>query len=160
MSAAASAWTGAALLLFASFYFGFGASMAIFQFPGAVERTHPGQFPERFGGPLKLAVTFLTVWSTLMIVGGLILTIAKWDEGNYRWGPLIYLVATLAATSVTIFLIFPVNRVLNTPTNDAAFFRMTLAKWIRLNLARTALWTIEWLAMGLWFVALAIGARS
>lgn len=160
MSLTATTWLGFFLLLFASFYFGFGASMAIFQFPGALERTKPAQFPERFGGPLKMAVAFLTVWSTLMLVGGLVLTIAEWDQGAYKWGPLVYFVATAAATTVTLALIFPVNRVLNTPTDDAVAFRATLTKWIRLNLFRTCLWTTEWLAMALWFVALVLGDRS
>ena len=160
MSTTASVWTGFLLLLFASFYLGFGMSMAIFQFPGALERTKPDQFPQRFGGPVKMAVAFLTVWSTLMIIGGLLLTIAEWDEGGYRWGPLVYLIATVVATCITVFVIFPVNRVLNTPTDDAISFRATLARWIRLNLLRTVIWSIEWLAIALWLTALAIGGRA
>ena len=103
---------------------GFGLSMAVFQFPGALDRTPPGQFPQRFGGPLKVAVIFLTVWTTLMLVGGLIMTIAEWDQGDYRWAPLVYFVATVVATTITLGLIFPVNKVLNTPTDDAAMFRL------------------------------------
>lgn len=158
MSTTATAWLAFFLLLFASFYMGFGMSMAIFQFPGALDRTSPGQFPERFGGPLKLAVIFLTVWTTLMLAGGLVMTIAEWDHGNYRWAPLVYLVATVVATTITLALIFPVNKVLNTPTDDAVMFRSTLARWIRLNLLRAVVWTIEWLAMALWFVAMATEA--
>ena len=48
---------------------------------------------------------------------------------------------------------------LNTPTDDAVLFRSTLAKWIRLNILRTVVWSIEWLAMALWFVAMAMKAR-
>ena len=94
-----------------------------------------------------------------MLVGGLIMTISEWDEGGFRWAPLVYFVATVVATTITVGLIFPVNKVLNTPTDDAVLFRSTLAKWIRLNILRTVVWSIEWLAMALWFVAMAMKAR-
>ena len=47
---------------------------------------------------------------------------------------------------------------LNVP--DAAQFRSLLRRWIHLNITRTLIWTGEWLAIALWFVALAKDARA
>lgn len=160
MSAAATAWLGFALLLFATLYFGLGWGLVLFQFPGALDATKPGGFSERFGRPVRTAVAFFTVWSVLMVVGGVILTVAEWDEGNYRWGPLVYTVATVVATTFTVVLIVPVNKALYADVPDPGQFRSLLGRWIRLNIVRTVIWTVEWLAMAFWFVALAIKARS
>ena len=160
VSAAATAWVGGALLLFASLYFGLGWGLVLFQFPGALESTKPGGFSERFGRPVRTAVAFFTVWSLLMVVGGVILTIAEWDQGGYRWGPFVYTIATVVATTFTVLLILPVNRVLYQEVPEPARFRALLSRWITLNIIRTVIWTVEWIAIALWFVALAIKARS
>jgi hypothetical protein len=160
MSAGPTAWLGGALLLFASLYFGLGWGLVLFQFPGALQATRPGGFAERFGRPVRTAVAFFTVWSVLMVVGGIVLTIAEWDQGGYRWGPLVYTVATVVATTFTVVLILPVNRALYADVPDEAQFRSLLRRWINLNIIRTLIWTVEWLAIALWFVALAKDART
>ena len=120
MSAGPTAWLGGALLLFASLYFGLGWGLVLFQFPGALQATRPGGFAERFGRPVRTAVTFFSVWSVLMVVGGIVLTVAEWDQGGYRWGPLVYTVATVVATTFTVVLILPVNRALYADVPDEA----------------------------------------
>jgi hypothetical protein len=160
VSAGPTAWLGGALLLFASLYFGLGWGLVLFQFPGALESTKPGGFSERFGRPVRTAVAFFSVWSVLMVVGGIWLTVAEWDQGGYRWGPLVYTIATVVATAFTVVLILPVNRQLYEEVPDVARFRSLLKRWITLNIVRTLIWTVEWVAIALWFVALARDARS
>jgi hypothetical protein len=160
VNATATAWVGGALLLFASLYFGLGWGLVLFQFPGAMQSTRPGGFSERFGRPVRTAVTFFSVWSLLMVVGGIVLTIAEWDQGGYKWGPLVYLVATVVATTFTVVLILPVNRALYAEVTDPGEFRRLLGRWIQLNIIRTLIWTVEWAAIALWFVALARSART
>jgi hypothetical protein len=160
MSATATAWVGGALLLFASMYLGTGWSLVLFQFPGAAETTRRQQFPDRFGRPVRTAVGFFSVWSLLMVVGSTVLTVAEWDQGGYRWGPLVYLVTAVGATAFTVVFILPVNRALYVDLDDDERFRTLLVRWMRLNVVRTFIWTVEWAAIALWFVALARSARS
>ena len=54
----------------------------------------------------------------------------------------------------------PVNRALYADVPDEAQFRSLLRRWINLNIIRTLIWTVEWLAIALWFVALAKDART
>jgi hypothetical protein len=53
-----------------------------------------------------------------------------------------------------------VNRALFADVPDAAQFRSLLRRWINLNIIRTLIWTVEWSAIALWFVALAKDART
>jgi hypothetical protein len=160
VSATATAWVGGALLLFASMYLGLGWSLVLFHFPGAADTTRREHFPERFGAPVRRAVGYFSVQSLLMVAGSILLTITEWDEGGYKWGPLVYLVGAIVATAFTVVFILPVNRGLYEDIDDEERFRGLLVRWIRLNVIRTLMWTVEWLAMALWFVALAKSARS
>lgn len=158
MSAAATAWLAAGLLLMASIYLGAGFSLVVFQFPGAGSIT-PSTFPERMGDPIKRATLTFTIQSTLMLVGGVVLAVAEWDEGGYRYAPLAYVVATLAATAWTVLAIFSVNQRLRKADVDPAEFRRLLTVWMRLNVVRFLFWVAEWLAMAVWFVGSVTRAR-
>ena len=159
MSGAATAWLGGALLLFASIYLGVGFTQVVLQFPGAVEKTPAASFPERFGDPVRRAVAYFAVQSVLMVVGSAALTAAEWDQGGYRYGPLVYLVATVVATTFTVVFILPVNRALYREVPDEAEFKRLLTRWVRLNVVRAGMWVVEWAAIALWFVALATGVE-
>jgi hypothetical protein len=156
MSAAATAWLGAALLLMASIYVGAGFSLVFFQFPGAGSIT-AASYDERMGAQVRRATLTFTFQSLLMVVGGVVLTVAEWDQGRYRYGPLAYTVLTVIATS--FFLpIYPINqRMRKEPGPDE--FRRLLGVWMRLNTVRLGIWFGEWVAMASWFVGLATRAR-
>ena len=72
-----------------------------------------------------------------MFVGGIVLTVAEWDQGGYRWAPLVYTVATVVATTFTVVQILPVNKALYADVPDEATFRSLLRRWISLNNIRT-----------------------
>ena len=55
--------------------------------------------PTFFSMQVRRATLTFTFQSILMVVGGVVLTVAEWDEGGYRYGPLVYTVATVVATS-------------------------------------------------------------
>lgn len=152
-----AAWLGAALLLFASIYLGVGFTEVVIQFPGALETTHAANFPERFGDPVRRAVAYFAVQSTLMVAGGVALTLDQWDAGGRRLGPLLYLVMTVVATAFTVVFILPVNRALYKEISDEVRFKQLLTRWVHLNIARAAMWAVEWLAIAGWFVAVAGG---
>jgi hypothetical protein len=156
MSVTTTALLAGALLLFASIYLGMGWSLVLFQFPGAVETTRAHNFPDRFGGPVRRAVGFFSVVSVLMFVGGILLTIDQWDQGARRYWPLLYAVGVAAATTFTVVLILPVNRALYREIADDRQFRTLLSRWMRLNVVRTGLWTVEWVAIVGWFLLLAM----
>jgi hypothetical protein len=155
MSATAAGWLGGSLLLMASIYLGTGWMLSLFEFPGIVDSTKPEEFPKRFGGPVHRAVGFFTVWTVLMIVGGTILAVHEWDHGNYKWAPVVYIAAAVISAALTVIMIFPVNKRLSAVIPDENEFKRYLRKWIFYTHIRTGLWTLEWLAMGLWMVALA-----
>lgn len=159
MSAAATAWTGGALLLFASIYLGVGFTQVVMLFPGALETTKAADFSERFAAPVRRAVAYFAVQSTLMVAGSVALTVAEWDQGGYRWGPLVYLAMTVGATAFTVVFILPVNRALYEEITDEREFTRLLTRWVQLNVVRAGMWTIEWFAIALWFVALASKAQ-
>lgn len=160
MSAAATAWTGGALLLFASIYLGVGFTELVMLFPGAIETTKRTDFSVRFADPVRRAVAYFAVQSVLMVAGSLALTISEWDQGGYRWAPLVYLVMTVAATAFTVVFIVPVNKRLSEEIADDREFTGLLTRWVQLNIVRCGFWTVEWLAIALWFVALATKGRG
>jgi hypothetical protein len=156
MSAAGTAWLAAALLLFASVYLGMGWSLVLFQFPGATRTTRAQDFPDRFGGPVRRAVGFFSVQTLLMVAGSILLTVDQWDQGGRRYLPLAYVVGVAAATAFTVLTILPVNRALYRDVPDEAQFRRLLSRWIRLNVIRVCLWTVEWIAIVAWFIQVSL----
>ena len=60
---------GAALLLPASLYLGMGFTLVALMFPGALQSTTAASFPQRFGDPVRRAVSFFTVVSLLRLAG-------------------------------------------------------------------------------------------
>ena len=157
MSATATSWLGAGLLLLASIYVGAGFSLVFFQLAGADTIT-ADNYDERMNDQVKRATAWFTIQSILMVVGGVVLTVAEWDEGGYRYGPLVYTIMTVTAT-LFFLIINPINKRMRKKPDPAEFKRL-LGRWITLNTIRLGVWFAEWVAMAAWFAALAIDARG
>jgi hypothetical protein len=65
--------------------------------------------------------------------------------------PAVLLAGVLAATGLTVKFIFPYNKRMEAHIRDPGELQLVLGKWIRLNWIRTLLWTVEWLAIAIWF---------
>ena len=94
-----------------------------------------------------------------MLVCGLIMLATEWLSG-LRWVPVVVLVAVILAAGLTMFAITPLNARIAAGTSDLAELKTMLLRWAELNRIRSALWTIEWIAMAYWFYRLALQARA
>jgi hypothetical protein len=137
------------LFLCVSMYFGTGWSLVLFSFPMAPQLTVDTYYLP-FVLPVEAATRFFTTMTKLMMVSCLIMIIAEWKT-RFRWIPIIVLLATIAATVLTIYWIFPHNKAMREGIKDAAQLQQTLSAWIGLNKARVALWTVQWIAMMSYF---------
>lgn len=148
MSGTVDVLLAAALLLFASMYFGTGWSLVLFSFPLAPKLT-PENYRLPFVQPVENATRFFTFMTVAMLV---VATALLFRAGDDWWVPATYLAATVAATALTLLAIFPYNKEMREGVADAARLRHVLARWMRLNLVRTLLWTVQWAVVTLWFV--------
>lgn len=148
MTGTADILLAASLLLFASMYFGTGWSLVLFSFPLAPKLT-PQNYALPFVDPVRNATRFFTVMTTAMLVASIVLLLRADAD---HWMPAGYLAATVAATAVTVGLIFPYNKELRTGVSDPARLRFVLRRWMRLNTLRTLLWTVQWGIVTTWFV--------
>lgn len=137
------------LFLCASMYLGTGWSLILFSFPLAPRLT-PQTYALPFVDPVQHATRFFTWMTTLMIAAAVPLIVAEWDSG-YVWVPIVYLAAVAAATGLTMKFIFPYNQEMEKGITDPQRLRLILGKWMRLNIVRTSLWTVEWIVIALWF---------
>lgn len=140
----------AAMLLFASMYLGTGWSLVLFSFPLAPRLT-PQTYHLPFVEPVRNATRFFTVMTSAMLAAAVALIVAEAGEGLV-WVPVVYLLATVAATALTIFVIFPFNKELTAGVTDPDRLRTVLRGWMRLNVVRVCLWTVQWVAVAAWFV--------
>ena len=69
--------------------------------------------------------------------------------------PTSYTSLTVAATAFTVIWIVPVNHRLFKEISDPAVFTATLRRWVVLNVIRSGLWALEWVAIAWWFVRVA-----
>jgi hypothetical protein len=86
-----------------------------------------------------------------MLIAAGVLIFGELDS-SYVWVPIVYAAGVLAATGLTILFIFPYNHELEAGVTDASRLQMLLGKWMRLNVIRTSLWTVQWIAIALYFV--------
>jgi hypothetical protein len=140
-------------LLFAavSIYFGTGWSTAIFQFP-VMKQLTPDNYYLHFIPQIDAATSFFTFLVTLMSITGVIMIVGEWRT-RYRWVPIAVLLLVLGATSLTWFVIFPVNDILRQGVRDQAHLDEVMARWKLLTWVRVALWSSEWAAMMYYFAA-------
>lgn len=137
------------LLACASVYLGTGASLVLFQLPD-IPRLTPETYALPLVEPAERATRFFTWMTILMLAAAVVLIVGEWDEG-YVWVPIVYLVATLAATQLTRAVIFPLNRRMAAGLTEPREVRLVLGRWARLNRLRAVLWTVEWGVIAAYF---------
>lgn len=150
MSETANVIVAALMLLFASMYLGTGWSLVLFSFPLAPRLT-PQTYSLPFVAPVEQATRFFTWMTIAMLVSSVALIVGEAD-GDYLWVPIVYLAGVVAATAITILLIFPYNKELKAGVTDPDRLHLVLEKWMRLNKVRVSLWTVQWTAVALYFV--------
>ncbi len=150
MSETLTVLVAALMLLFASMYLGTGWSLVLFSFPLAPRLT-PDNYELPFIEPVKNATTFFTFMTLAMLVAGGVHVAAEADS-EYLWVPVAYLASVVAATVLTLVFIFPYNRELKAHVTDPHRLHVVLGKWMRLNVIRTLLWTVQWTVVAVYFV--------
>lgn len=150
MSETANVVVAALMLLFASMYLGTGWSLVLFSFPLAGQMT-PQTYKLPFVEPVRNATRFFTFMTVAMMVTAVALIVGEADS-EYLWVPVVYLAAVIAATVLTMLFIFPYNKELTAGVTDHGRLQAVLAKWMRLNTIRVLLWTVQWVAVALYFV--------
>jgi hypothetical protein len=143
------ALNAAFLFLCVSMYLGTGWSMVLFSFPVVPQLTVDNYYLV-FVPEVAAATTFFTGMTKLMIVAGCIMAWAEWKT-PYRWVPIIVLVGVIAATALTLYCIFPLNKAMTDGIKDQGQLQRTLSSWMSLNKMRVALWSVQWAAMMLYF---------
>ncbi len=150
MSETVTVTVAALMLLFASMYLGTGWSLVLFSFPLAPQLT-PQTYALPLMEPIKRATRFFTVMTIAMLIAGAVLLVGE-AGSDYLWVPIVYLSGVVAATALTILFIFPYNKELAAGVVDQERLRVVLGKWMRLNVVRVSLWTVQWLAIAVYFV--------
>ena len=84
---------------------------------------------------------------------------AEWRT-RYRWIPLVVLIAVITASSVTYFLIFPINHEMAAHISDPQQLSTAITKWVHYTWYRVILWSIEWVAMMYYFAARTLEAMD
>jgi hypothetical protein len=98
------------------------------------------------------ATTFFTILVPLMCLICLVMIKAEWHT-RFRWVPIVVLLAILAASSVTYFLIFPINREMAAHISDPAPLSIAIGKWVQYTWYRVGLWSLEWVTLMYYFAA-------
>ena len=150
MSETANAIVAGLMLLFASMYLGTGWSLILFSFPLAPRLT-PDTYALPFIEPVENATLFFTYMTIAMMIAAAVLILGEAGSA-YLWSPIVYLVGVIAATALTMLFIFPYNKELEAGVTDPDRLHTLLGKWMRLNVVRVSLWTVQWLAIALYFV--------
>ncbi len=136
------------LLLCTSMYLGTGWSLALFSFPIA-GKLRPDNYYDQFVPQVEAATRFFTVMTTLMLVAGAVMV--TWEPTNWqRVFPAIVLAGVVAATTLTVVWILPLNRRMAAGIAGQAELDAVLRRWMRLNWLRVGLWTVQWLSMAAW----------
>lgn len=148
----------AILFLCCSIYLGTGISLIFFQFPLEPKLTVENYYLI-FVEPVDNATRFFTYMTVVMLITGFVMLLTEWLSG-IRWVPVVVLLALIASTLTTIYLIFPHNEALRQGITDPAKLAETFGVWANLNRVRVSLWGIMWLAMMYYFVRLAYDARA
>jgi hypothetical protein len=146
------------LLLCASVYVGTGVTLVFFQIPLEPKLTIDNYYLA-FVDPVAAATTFFTRMTIIMLICGFIMLVTEWLSG-LRWVPVVYLLALIAATSLTVFVIIPLNNRLAAHMTDPVEFKKVFHEWGNLSRVRFSLWIVEWSAMAYWFYRMAWLARA
>jgi hypothetical protein len=139
------------LFLCTAMYLGTGWSLLLFSFPIAPELT-PDNYYLQFVPQVTAATRFFTYMTSLMLLNGVIMLVATWKT-RFRWVPIVVLLGVIAATGLTMAFILPYNREMAAGITDLARLQDVLSRWMTLNRVRVGLWTVQWLAMMVYFAA-------
>jgi hypothetical protein len=134
-----------------SIYFGTGWSTVIFQFP-TLPQLNVSNYYLHFVPQVAAATTFFTILVPLMCLICLVMIKAEWHT-RFRWVPIVVLLAILAASSVTYFLIFPINREMAAHISDPQLLSVAISKWVQYTWYRVGLWSLEWVTVMYYFAA-------
>ncbi len=138
------------LFLCTSIYLGTGISLVFFSFPVADDLT-PDNYYSHFVPQVEAATQFFTYMTIVMMVTGLVMTIAEWKGKTYRWYPIVVLIGVAVATGLTTQYIFPYNELMSNGITDNTELHEVLGKWMSLNRMRVGLWAVQWLSMMTYF---------
>jgi hypothetical protein len=144
------------LLACISMYFGTGWSLVLFSFPVAPQLT-PANYYLQFVPQVEAATRFFTYMTGAMLASAAIMIWTEWRTG-YRWVPIAVLLAVVAATGLTMTLIFPLNREMSAGIATQDRLVAVLDRWMLLNRIRVGIWTVQWLAITTYFVHKAVRA--
>ncbi|MEA2355255.1 MAG: hypothetical protein QOD61_1384 [Solirubrobacteraceae bacterium] len=136
------------LLSCCAMYFGTGWSLVLFSFSTGKELTVANYY-DQFVPQVTAATRFFTWMTTVMIVTAGVMTVSEWH--HRLWAPLIVLGGVIAATTLTVTLILPLNALMAGHIRDPRVLEATLGRWMALNRVRVGLWTVQWLAMAAYF---------
>lgn len=138
-------------LLFAcvSMYFGTGWSLVLFQFP-IIPKLTPDNYYMQFVPAVDAATRFFTYMTILMLILAIVMIVSEWKSG-WKWVPIVVLLAVIAATVLTRQSILPINDEMRAGIRDATHLQEVLGRWSTLNRVRVSLWTVQWLAMMIYY---------
>lgn len=139
----------ALLFLCASMYLGTGWSLILFSFPIAPQLT-PDNYYLQFVPQVDAATRFFTYMTMVMLACAAIMIWAEWKTPQ-RWVPIAVLLGSLAATGLTMWVIFPLNEEMARHITDAGRLKQVLDEWMNLNNVRVGIWTFQWVCMMYWF---------
>lgn len=139
------------LFLCVSMYLGTGWSLILFSFPVVPQLTVENYYLQ-FVPHVQAATRFFTYMTMAMIVFAGVMVVTEWKTG-FRWVPITVLAAVLAATGLTVRWILPLNAIMAAGITDPAVLADTLRPWLALNRLRVALWSVQWVAMMVYFGA-------
>jgi hypothetical protein len=137
------------LFLCTSIYLGTGWSLVLFSFPVAPSLTTDNYYMQ-FVPQVTAATKFLTWLTLLMIALAIVMLIAEWRT-RFRWVPIVVLLGVLAATGLTMKFLLPLNQEMAARITDPDRLGQVLTKWMSLNRVRVGMWTVQWLAMMVYF---------
>lgn len=139
----------AVLFACVSMYFGTGWSLVLFSFPLAPQLT-PVNYYNQFVPQVTAATKFFTYMTMVMIVSCIVFIIEERRSLRILY-PVGVLVLIVAATLLTMIFILPYNKIMAAGLSDPVELQEVLGKWMRLNIVRVSLWTLQWLLMMSYF---------
>jgi hypothetical protein len=137
------------LFLCASMYLGTGWSLVLFQFPSRPQMTVESYY-NQFVPQVTRATKFFTWMTVVMIATAIVMLVSDWGSWEML-APVVVLAGVLAATGLTIWWIVPINKQLAAGVSGVDELQALLKRWMKLNTIRVGLWTVQWLALALYF---------
>jgi hypothetical protein len=140
-----------AMLLMAccSMYFGTGWSMGLFTFPIRPLLTVHNYYLE-YVPEIATATAFLTVMTYVIYAALGLMIYTEWRT-PYRWFPFLVVASVTTSTTLTVFGIFPYNRMMAAGITDPAQLARILDVFEQRSWIRITLWSFQWSVMLLWF---------